>query len=176
MIEGRLLDTNSATAFFNASAPGHSGLRARLAELPEDLLFICAPTIGEIEFGLESTTNRGQSDRDWKAAVRKDMAKWGEPLAVDRHTAVEYGRIKAELYRRHAGQERQRNFRSKRPEMLRDPVTSAELGITENDLWIVSVAVQHRLRFVTADRAVGMRRVLEAAGYIAWTDFWLVKT
>lgn len=170
MTEGRLLDTNSATAFFNASARGHAGLRAQLAATPADLLFVCAPTIGEIEFGLESTADR----TNWKAAVRADMAKWGEPLAVDRNTAVEYGRIKAELYRRHAGKERQRKFLSNRPEMLRDPVTSAELGITENDLWIVSVAVQYRLRFVTADRAVGMRRVLEAADYLDWTDFWLV--
>jgi predicted nucleic acid-binding protein len=175
MTEGRLLDTNSATTFFNAAA-GHAGLRAQLAEIPDDLLFICAPTIGEIEFGLESVADRDRGDRGWKAAVRSDMAKWGAPLALDRHTAVEYGRIKAELYRRHAGKERQRNYRSKRPEMLRDPITSAELGITENDLWIVSVAVQHRLRFVTADRATGMRRVLEVASYLAWTDFWLVKT
>jgi predicted nucleic acid-binding protein len=175
MTEGRLLDTNSATTFFNASAAGHAGLRAQLAEIPEDLLFICAPTIGEIEFGLESWTERGPSDPHWKAGIQAEMAKY-EILQVDRHTAVEYGKIKAELYRRHAGKERQRKFLSKRPEMLRDPITSAELGITENDLWIVSVAVQHRLRFVTADRAVGMRRVLEAASYLAWTDFWLVKT
>ena len=46
------------------------------------------------------------------------------------------------------------------------------MGIQENDLWIVSTAVQYNLVFVTDDRRGGMRNIIEKANYSHRTQFW----
>jgi len=62
-------------------------------------------------------------------------------------------------------------LKEKRPEDLLDRTTSRELGIQENDLWIVSVAVQYNLRFITGDK---MDRILAAAKDVhAYDRAWI---
>ena len=50
-----------------------------------------------------------------------------------------------------------------------DRTTGKELGIQENDLWILSVAVQYNLVFVTNDRMI---RAIEATRYSDRTEYW----
>ena len=47
-----------------------------------------------------------------------------------------------------------------RPEQLIDPITSRELGIQENDLWLCAQAVAHDMVLVTNDT---MRRIREVS-------------
>ena len=51
-----------------------------------------------------------------------------------------------------------------------DSTTSKELGVQENDLWIVSVAIQYDLRFITTDK---MQRIAEVAKRIL--DYDLIE-
>ena len=57
----------------------------------------------------------------------------------------------------------------KHVEDLVEPTTGKELGIDENDLWIVSTAVEYNLVFITQDQKGSMRRIIEAAGYASRT-------
>ena len=90
-------------------------------------------------------------------------------LHVDQHTAKTYAEIRAKLFRTHAPRNRRGRLTKKYVEDLVDRTTGKELGIQENDLWIVSVAVQYNLIFVTNDK---MQRVIEAAIYADRTEYW----
>jgi predicted nucleic acid-binding protein len=46
-----------------------------------------------------------------------------------------------------------------RPEQLIDPITSKELGIQENDLWLCAQAVGHGMVLVTNDAMCRIREV-----------------
>jgi tRNA(fMet)-specific endonuclease VapC len=81
-------------------------------------------------------------------------------LTIDRHTGKLYGELRGELFRRYGTRDSRGRPKEKRPQDLIDRTTSRELGIQENDLWIVSTAVQYNLRFVTGDK---MERILAAA-------------
>jgi len=48
-----------------------------------------------------------------------------------------------------------------RPEQLIDPITSRELGIQENDLWLCAQAVAHDMVLVTNDKMLRIREVSE---------------
>jgi len=58
---------------------------------------------------------------------------------------------------------RRRGRRVFRPEQLIDPVTSLELKIQENDLWIVAQAITKDLTLVTNDRK-SLEPLVEVAG------------
>jgi tRNA(fMet)-specific endonuclease VapC len=60
-----------------------------------------------------------------------------------------YGSIRARVFEKYAPREKRR--RGLRPEQLIDPVTSHELGIQENDLWLAAQAVEFNLVLVTND-------------------------
>jgi len=60
----------------------------------------------------------------------------------------------------------------KRIEDLIEPTTGRELGIDENDLWIVSTAVECNLVFITRDQKGSMKRIIEAANYASRTLYW----
>jgi tRNA(fMet)-specific endonuclease VapC len=73
-------------------------------------------------------------------------------LEIKRTTCVEYGRIRARLFKNFAPKEwRQRGIR---PEQLVDPVTALELRIQENDIWLAAQALEYNLVFATSDRQI----------------------
>lgn len=58
-----------------------------------------------------------------------------------------------------------------RPEQLCDPVTSLELGIQENDLWIVAQAITYGLVLVTNDKLKRISEVISDELHIEnWTE------
>ena len=93
-------------------------------------------------------------------------------LPIDRHTAEIYGSIRADLFRAYAPRDRRNRFASRYVEDLRERTSGKELGIQENDLWIVSVAVEYNLIFVTGDRGGGMKKIVEVANYAHRTQYW----
>jgi len=96
-----------------------------------------------------------------------------EVLPVDHNTGRTFGEIRGALFAQYAPRDRRGRMTRKAPEDLIEPTTGKTLGIQENDLWIVSVAVQYDLKLVTNDRAEGIRRVLTAANYLQRAEFWV---
>ena len=62
-----------------------------------------------------------------------------------------------------------------RPEQLIDPVTSLQLRIQENDLWLVAQAITRNLVLVTNDRK-SLKPLLEAAGDELTVENWAAGT
>lgn len=166
--EGYLLDTSVASWLWDGGNPNHATARARLAALDEAPVFVCAVTIGEIAYGLGVSP---AIDATRHSMVRSAMTGY-QILPVDRHTGDVYGQIRAALFAQHSPRDRRGRMQKKVPEDLVETTTGKALGIQENDLWIVSMAVQYDLRLVTSDQAEGMRRVLVAANYLHRAEFW----
>ncbi len=167
--EGYLLDTSVASWVWDGGNPNHIFALTKLAELSDAPVFVCAITIGEIERGLGVSL---AMDAQRHVNVRRAMAGY-EVLPIDHHTGRTYGEIWARLFNQYAPRNRRGRLTKKAPEDLVDPTTGRALGIQENDLWIVSVAVQYDLRFITGDKRGGMPRVLEAANYLHQAEFWV---
>lgn len=164
-IEGYLLDTSIASAAWDYGAPSHRIVRQRLERLGDAPVSVAAVSIAEVEYGLQVAQ---YIDTQRQAAVRSAMASF-HVLDVDRHTGETYAGIRANLFRKHSTRGNRGKLTKRYVEDLVDRTTGKQLGIQENDLWIVSVAVQYNLIFVTNDK---MRRVIEAAKYSERTDYW----
>lgn len=166
--EGYLLDTVVASWLWDGGNRHHAGSRERLAALGDAPVFVSAVTIGEVAYGLGVSP---AVDQQRHALVRAAMTKY-KVLAVDHHTGETYGQIRAALFAQYSPRDVRGRIQKKAPEDLIEPTTGKALGIQENDLWIVSMAVQYDLQLVTNDQAEGMRRVLMAADYLHRTEFW----
>jgi predicted nucleic acid-binding protein len=53
-----------------------------------------------------------------------------------------------------------------------DPVTSKELGVQENDLWFVAVAMHYNLSFISRDEMPRIREVVKRFGLGVTFDDW----
>lgn len=156
-MDAYLLDTSVASTAWDALSPRYASVRGRLAALSDARLFVCAITLGEVEYGLGVSPG---VDSDRHAQVRSAMREY-ELLALNRHTTSYYGRLRAELFKQYSPRGTRGRLTSKRPEELMDGTTALALGIQENDLWIVSVAVQYDVVLVTLDAKLA--RILEVA-------------
>ena len=165
VIEGYILDTTICSASWDYGSPRHDYVRTRLGQLENSLVYVTAVSIGEIEYGLQVAPS---IDPRRQHAVRAAMASY-QVLDVDHHTAQIYGDVRAKIFCKYSPKTRRGTVAQKRVEDLVERTTGKILGIQENDLWIVSVAIQHNMMFVTSDR---MCRVIEAAQYWDRTEFW----
>jgi tRNA(fMet)-specific endonuclease VapC len=156
MTDGYLLDSTVASAACDLLSPKHSTVRAWLDGLGDAPVWVSAVTIGEIAYGL-ALVPTGDASRH--AEVRAAMAQYRR-LDINHHVAGTYAAIRAELFGRYAPKNKRGLPKQKRPEGLLDPTTSRELGIQENDLWILSTAVTRRLALATMD---DMARLFEVA-------------
>jgi predicted nucleic acid-binding protein len=87
---------------------------------------------------------------------------------INRHTTQIYAEIRGKLFDLYAPRDEKGRLTAKYPEDLLDRTTAKQLGIQENDLWIVSVAVQYDLHFITADKK--LKRILDVAAAIQTYD------
>ena len=165
--EGYLLDTNMARSACHKGSKPHERVRVWLDSLGDAAVFISAVSLAESEYGLELVPLPTQMKLD----IRSAMATY-TILPVDRHTAEIYARVRAILFNKYAPKKRVNEVGTRYPEDLREFTSGKELGIQENDLWIVSVAVEYNLMFVTTDKAGGMRRIVDAANYTHRIQYW----
>jgi tRNA(fMet)-specific endonuclease VapC len=155
-LRGYLLDTNVVSYWFTAGSLQHELITARIQSLPEDsLLALSAITLGEIEYG-----HRVVSPNE--TSVQADFLEFiGEQLPtvfpVEATTRLYYGKLRALLFEKLVPAGKKKS--GLRPEQLVDPVTSLELGIQENDLWIAAQALEYNLVLVTADKLQRIREV-----------------
>lgn len=165
-----LVDTNVVSAAAALKHPRHDDVIARLAGLGDAPLYIPAIVPAEIAYGLQVAPDL---DAAVGATMREELRKY-RVLPVDEHTAEPYGAIRAHLFNRLAARDAKGKIKHRRVEDLRDTTTSRELGIQENDLWIVSLAVQYDAMLVTLDGR--MQPIVDAAkastGWSHWQP-WL---
>ena len=161
-----LLDSGVASIAGHEGHRLHQQVRTLLEGKGNDAVFVSAVSVAESEYGLNLNPLPAKIQQD----IRSVMASY-QVLDIDRHTARVYGRIRAALFNAYATRDRRQNVATRYVEGLQERTSGRELGIQENDLWIVSVAVQYNLAFVTADRASGMRNIVSTANHNHRTHF-----
>jgi predicted nucleic acid-binding protein len=156
-LDGFLLDTNTIRYWFDSDAGRFPAVKSAAEERQADSpLYVSAITLGEIEYGHALNPAGGGRREDYVAFARKQLP---QVLNVSKHTAEPYGRIRATLAKKFPPPGGWRNGRKRKMEELYDPTHARELGIDENDLWMVAQAVERNLVMVTSDK---MKRVRDA--------------
>jgi tRNA(fMet)-specific endonuclease VapC len=164
-VHGYLLDTNIVAYWFDERRSEHERVVQHIQELPDATpLMISAITLGEIEYGLQVARIDILKQEAFHAFISTNL-----PMVLDitKATRIYYGSLRASVFEKYAPNARRR--RGLRPEQLIDPVTSRELGIQENDLWIAAQALEYNLVLVTNDKMDRIRDVCEDVQVKNWT-------
>jgi predicted nucleic acid-binding protein len=163
-----LLDTCIWSYWFNGQTLEHEGVVRNANALNSGcILAMSAITLGEIEFGWQwAGSTKGNSSLAYQKFVD---SKSPQVLRIDRHTAREYGRLKALLCEQYMP--KSERGKACRLRQLVDPATSESLGIDENDLWIVAQAIERNLVLITNDKLMRIRKVAGDALHVEnWTQ------
>jgi predicted nucleic acid-binding protein len=87
-------------------------------------------------------------------------------LKLDKHVAAEhYAKLRAKIFLRYAPKDRKGRATTRYIEEWLDPTTGKAMGINENDVWIVAVALTHNLKLVTNDKKMGRILAVAPAGF-----------
>ena len=170
-LEVYLLDTSIASTAWDRGHKAHTAIRDRLTQLAQDSIFVSAITLAEIDFGLKVAPSIDVSRQN----IVKDAMNTYQVLPIDEHTAEPYSDIRANLFQKYSPKTNRGTMKLKYVEDFVDSISGKQLGIQENDLWIVSLSVQYNLVLLTADQGSGMKRVVEAAYYHDRTEFWTLN-
>jgi len=165
-----LLDTNIWSYWFDPEnhSEQHANIQAQLKRLPSSSrLSISVISWGEINYGYNVNHKKEKSRETEFRKFINDVAPW--LVSINIHTAEIYGELRAQLFEKYPPRNKKKRLR---PEQLIDPVTSLELGIQENDLWIAAQALSRNLTLVTND---AMEHIREVAGESLHVDNWAVK-
>lgn len=165
-MDGYLLDTNIVAFWYDPKRPQHQRVDQRIEDLPQEApLMISVITLGEIEYGLQSVPEGSASSRN----PLREFVEHRLPMVLDisQTTCTHYGMLRARLFEKYAPRDKRR--KGLRPEQLIDPVTSRELGIQENDLWLAAQALEFNLVLVTNDAMARIRDVCEELQIEDWT-------
>lgn len=175
-----LLDANIWAYWFNqAKEPEHSNVLkqvSKLDRLNEETrspyrIWISSVTWGEIEYGYLAQSDK---ERSQETPFRQFIHEIGpKEFVLGKHVACDYGRIRAKLFEKYGPKEKRK--RGLRPEQLIDPVTSLELKIQENDLWLVAQAINRDLVFVTHDRK-SIQPLRDVAGDDLTVEDWAAES
>jgi len=161
-----LLDTSVWSNWYNPEK--NSDISQHIQQLPKTIkLHISVITIGEFNFGFNVMTQKEQTVFNIDSFRKFVSNKTPNLVPVDKHTADTYGRLRARLFEKYTPNNKKR--KGLRPEQLIDPVTSLELGIQENDLWIAAQAISRNLTLVTNDK---LKRISEVAGDELHIENW----
>jgi len=175
--EDYLLCTNIVSILWNGADRRHAEAKRKLEAIDpnHDHVHMAIISVGEIEYGLQvaplrSTRGKPVSPEKHRQ-VREQMGVF-KKFYVTESTCEVYGEIKAALMDKWARNSDGSFKKVKRVEDLIEPINAQDLGIEEPDLWIVSIAKEHNLVFVTNDADEGMKRVVDAANYAHRTQLW----
>lgn len=148
-MRGYLLDTSIIINWYDRNKEHHQAVTDRISALdPQSFLCISAVSWGEMEYG-----HRAIADSDTPDQIARNAFVDRElPVCIDvqKSTSIYYGQIRARLFKKYAP--REKKAKGLRPEQLTDPVSSLQLGIQENDLWIAAQAFERHLVLATIDK------------------------
>ncbi len=167
---GYLIDTQTISYWFDETSEEYPSVQAAAEVRRSDdaPLYISAISLGEIHYGhAAEPAGAGPVRESFLEFVRDKLP---QVLSVSRHTAEPYGRIRAILFEMFGP--KSRKSKKKRAEELCDPTTGRELGIDENDLWIVAQAAERNLVLVTHDKMVRIRKALQESEIGVRIDDW----
>ena len=155
---GYLIDTQTIAYWFDGESGKYPMVQSKAeARRGNSPLYVSAISLGEIEYGHAAhPAGAGKRREDFLTSMREELP---QILSVSRHTAEPYGRIRAALFDRFGP--KSKKGQAKRAEELCDPTSGRELGIDENDLWLVAQAVERNLVLVTHDKLVHIRQALQ---------------
>lgn len=166
---GYLLDTNIISFWFDETRREHPAVQAAAEACRGDSpLYVSAISLGEIEYG-HAVHPAGAGPRR-EAFVRFVSEELPQVLPVARHTAEPRGRIRSALFERFGP--KSKKTKDVRVHELCDPTTGHELGIDENDLWIMAQAAERNLVLVTHDKMVRIREVLRDLEHSVQIQDW----
>lgn len=170
-----LLDTNIIRYIHELEAGSQSNecqaLKTRLRSLPQSARIFLSPiTVGEVEYGIRVGPYDDPHNEKYKKLV--NILTSYPCLSIDCNIAREYySLLRAKLYNKYAPKIKKRKAgRKKRIEEWKDPTTSKELQIQENDLWISAIALAYNLILVTDD---AMTPILNIAGNDIEFENWI---
>jgi len=161
-----LLDTCIWSCWFDVKREQHVNVKSHVQKLPSDsILGISIISWGEVFYG-----HKAESSDETPIQVEYiQFIKSKRPMTfeIDIHTANKYGELRALLFDKYAPKDKRK--KNLRPEQLVDPITSLELGIQENDLWISAQAMVRNMTLATDDK---LSRIREVAGGDLQTKNW----
>jgi len=157
-VPGYLLDTNIIRYWFDGRSGKYPAVQAAAeARTGDSPLYVSAISVGEMEYGhAVHPTGAGPRREAFVKFVNEELP---QVLSVSRHTAEPYGRIRPALFERFGP--KSKKTKDVRVHELCDPTTGHELGIDENDLWLVAQAAERNLVLVTHDKLVRTRQALK---------------
>ena len=126
--------------------------RAHLERVRDARFVICAVTIGEVEYGLESAPPDFPEEK--RQHIRSAVRNFEIVYDISSHTASPYyAQARAKLFQKFALKPvRGRRAKARHVEDLLETDGAKPLGIQENDLWIASVAMEYNMVLVTGDK------------------------
>jgi predicted nucleic acid-binding protein len=172
--DGYLLDNNVISVLLRPGDARHSHVKSKFEAIGDSPIALPIIAIAEIEFGIAKTD---PGDPVQQAAVRQFFQDHPWHLGIDFQTVEPYALIRAKLWNLYGTPKggRKRGHQEKLPDQLRDKITGQWIGIDERDLLIVSVALQHNLRFATVDRNDEMKRIEVAVDDLLTSGKWSKK-
>jgi len=160
-----ILDTCIWSYWFNPKSNEHSNVNRHIEQLSDnDKLGISIITWGEIEWGHRKDSPDGNTTIQ---SSYIDFIKKQKPtdFFIDIHVTKSYGKLRAGLFKKFPPKTKNHKW----PELCVDPVSSKELGIQENDLWIASQAITRNMVLVTNDKMANIKMV---AGPELRIEYW----
>jgi len=118
-------------------------------------LLVSVVTLGEIEFGHRVQVGAyAEHNRERMKFVNDELP---DRLDLTEDAVVTYAEIRSRLFNEYApGDKRKPKMR---PEQLVDPISSLNLQIQENDLWLCAQAAAHQMVLVTNDAMTPIMKV-----------------
>jgi predicted nucleic acid-binding protein len=173
-VDGYLLDANALFSLLKPNDPKRQVILAHIRAVPAEApIFVATSTLAEAEVGC-CLGDRARSEA--QAEIRETIRANGfGVIDFTRHTAAEYGALKAALMYKYNRAGVKKNA-AKWPEAWPNPATGRSLDIDEFDLLVVAHALERRLVLVTNDEMHRIRDGLgEAASELRLED-WSVLT
>jgi len=147
-MEGYLIDANHIIPLLRGHDPQRTAILEQMKKVRTDSpVYIATATLAELEVGCcLGPLDRSEAQADIRQTIQdNDLIV----LEFTKHTAAEYGSLKAALMRKY-NREGIKNA-AKWPERWPLPDTGAILGVDEFDLLVVSHAIERRLVIVTTE-------------------------
>lgn len=159
-----ILDTQTVCYWYDTTCQQHQAVLSNIELLRKQSetlehkprLLISVITLGEIEFGHRVNPPRNPDEQ--VSYLRFVSEQLPDRLEVTEAAAAVFGELRKCLFNKYAPRAKRKP--KVRPEQLIDPITSKELGIQENDLWLCAQAIGYDMVLVTND---AMRRICEVS-------------
>lgn len=153
LLDGYLLDTCLLSALLDPTKANHSAVCDAIDDLGEDApKFVSVITFAELQFGIKLAILRGDENTQRLENIIH-AAQTHLPLNVTKHTADEYGFIKAAVANKYLN----KVLKKDRPRWIEewvDQYTGCKLHIDENDLWLCAQAKERNLVLLTVDKKI----------------------